>query len=410
MTGYHGPNMQSRAVRFTIVALLLASGIGAAFIVWRTERALQALEVSRRTRELAIERLAPAVGSIASAQEAYVDYGLRDDATLGRVAALIDRVTAQAAALRSSAQSPDSAAHLEEFWVALAALATSAAQSQQRLGAGEPLAAADLLLSTARPHVATISVRLREFREAEFAGFGIARASLVQRSWIAVGSTAVLWLVGLVALARVPSPPTTAVSNTGPPAASAPRLEQQPAAGATVTTATPGASPAPSFELSEAADLCTAISRLADGGALPGILERAARILDARGLIVWMGAGDELFPVAAYGYQESVISRLPSIKRRAENATAAAWRHGELRTVPADSASLGAIVAPMFDASGCVGVLAAEVRNGREADPVAGAITGILASQLALVLAAWPASSAADAAAAASSDRHAAAS
>jgi hypothetical protein len=41
----------------------------------------------------------------------------------------------------------------------------------------------------------------------------------------------------------------------------------------------------------------------------------------------------------------------------------------------------------------CIGVLAAEVRNGREKDAATCAVAAILASQMAGVLTAWPASS-----------------
>ena len=150
------------------------------------------------------------------------------------------------------------------------------------------------------------------------------------------------------------------------------------------------------------ADLCAAIVRLNDATSLPVILERAARILDAHGIVIWMAAGEELFAATAFGYDPAVVGRLPPIPRAAANATATAWRTGELRTVAGDDSSqvgtapsgsgrLGAVVAPMFGPNRCIGVLAAEVRNGRERDAATRAVTAILASQLAGVLAAWPA-------------------
>ncbi|MNC86938.1 hypothetical protein D3C83_26280 [compost metagenome] len=106
-----------------------------------------------------------------------------------------------------------------------------------------------------------------------------------------------------------------------------------------------------------------------------------------------MGAGDELFPAAGCGYDRGIMQRLRPIARAADNATAAAWRTGALRTVPGDAAGPGAIVAPMCAPDGCLGVLAAEVRNGREADAATQAVAAIIAAQLSGVLAAWPAAS-----------------
>ena len=106
-----------------------------------------------------------------------------------------------------------------------------------------------------------------------------------------------------------------------------------------------------------------------------------------------MGAGGELFAVAEHGYENGVLARIRPIARLADNATAAAWRSGELRRVPADASGYGAIVAPLLSPAGCVGVLAAEVGGGRERDEATRAVAVILASQLSGVLAAWPAAS-----------------
>jgi hypothetical protein len=128
------------------------------------------------------------------------------------------------------------------------------------------------------------------------------------------------------------------------------------------------------------------------------MLARAAALLDASGIIVWLGSGDELFAATSHGYHPRVISRLGSIPRDADNATADAWRTGEVRTVAGDVMANGAIVAPMFGPDTCIGVLAAEVRHGREQDEPTRAVTLVVAAQLATVLGAWPAPAAARAA------------
>jgi hypothetical protein len=52
----------------------------------------------------------------------------------------------------------------------------------------------------------------------------------------------------------------------------------------------------------------------------------------------------------------------------------------------------------MYAPDTCIGVLAAEVRNGRESDPATRSVTAMIAAQLATVVAAWPAASTAPAA------------
>ena len=143
-------------------------------------------------------------------------------------------------------------------------------------------------------------------------------------------------------------------------------------------------------DLGAAADVCVAISRITTSNELPDLLAGAARVLDASGLTIWISEGEELFAVAAHGYDARVIARLGSIRKNADNATAVAWRKAEVTVVPGDLMSDGAIVAPMFGPDGCVGVLAAEIRHGRENDVDARAVTAMVAAQLATVVAGWP--------------------
>jgi hypothetical protein len=138
------------------------------------------------------------------------------------------------------------------------------------------------------------------------------------------------------------------------------------------------------------------VARLSDQKSLQTLLEHAADVLGASGVIVWMSAGEELVAAAAHGYEAAVLRRIPSIAQDADNATAVAWRTGQPGTVPEDAGGHGAIVAPIVSANGCIGVFAAEVRGGRERDADTCIVATMLASQLAGVLAGWAAASTAD--------------
>jgi hypothetical protein len=377
--------MQKRAVRFTLVGLLIASGIAAAVFVWSAERRIAAIETERQLVDTTSERLLRAVGSISAAQQAYVDYGQRDEASFARVSELLEHITADNASLRLAAQDAESAAGLAQFDAALVAVREADRQATNNLLAGESLAAADVLFDAARQPVATMDATARAIRSAEAAHFSTERATLAGRSWIAIGAVALVWFVGLALL--TPVAPTAVQSQTDVASA----VVEAPVMSAEPVTPQPIA-----VDLAAAASLCAEISRLTDTGSLPDILRRAAAILDARGIVIWMGAGEELFAASAYGYDPAIVSRLRPIGRASENATAAAWRTGDVRTVAADGASHGAIVAPMSGVAGTVGVMAAEVRHGRESDLASRAVTAIIASQLASVLSAWPAATTAD--------------
>jgi GAF domain-containing protein len=148
-------------------------------------------------------------------------------------------------------------------------------------------------------------------------------------------------------------------------------------------------------DLQAAADVCTSIGQLTRADDLPRLLQQAATVLDASGMVIWMAAGEELFAAAAYGYPPQVIQKLGPINRSAINATAAAWRNGALQAVSGGHDTRGALAAPMLGPDRCVGVLAAEVGFGQESDATRRAIAMMFAAQLAAALAGWPAASAA---------------
>ena len=147
------------------------------------------------------------------------------------------------------------------------------------------------------------------------------------------------------------------------------------------------------MDLAAAADLCVALSRVTSTSSLPGLLTRAAGILDASGIIVWLSAGEELFAVTAHGYKPQVIARLGPIARTADNATAEAWREGRIAVGPSEGDASGAIVAPMFGPDSCIGVLSVELRLRRGADPALQSVASMIAAQLATAVSAWPAAS-----------------
>jgi hypothetical protein len=388
--------MQHRGKRLAILCLILLTGALAGVFIWTTERGVRQLDEQRESKEATIDRLQSSISTIASTQQAYAENRRHDVASFTRVSVLVNRITTDAAGLRAAATSGASNERLEEFWTALSALMAAESRARGQFAGGDEGAAAETMLASAHEHVTRLNSSLRAFREAEVAIYRSARATSTWQSAAVLGISAVLWAAGLVMFAVVPWPRAT---NQVPFVdASAPvyRNDLTPFLGSDAMSAEPAPQTAfapPSIDLAAAARLTTELSTLSDQAQLPGLLGRAADVLDARGVVIWMGAGSELFAAAAHGYDPAVLQRIKPIARSADNATAAAWRTSQLRTVSADSAGHGAIVAPMLGPGGCVGVLAAETRGGREQDEATQSVATIVASQLASVLAAWPAAS-----------------
>lgn len=383
--------MQRRGTRIAILCLLLTAGGSAGFVVWSADRNVHRLDQEHDSKSTTIDALLTSIATIASAQQAYTDYGRRDVASLTRVSLLVDRITTDAAGLRATRQSSVSSDRLEEFWTALSALMSAESRARERLAGGDDLGAAEAILASAREQVNALSSSLRGFRSTELQSYQAARAASALRARVSLGVLVALWAFGLVAFAVSPWQRTAQDDTTVPAAA----VQEPPPAPVVVEAAPVVAETPPSIDLRAAAALSADLSQLTDQNAIPPLLARAANILGARGLIIWMGAGAELFAVAAHGYDEALLARIRPIPRQADNVTAAAWRKGDLLTLPADADGVGAIVAPLLGPEGCAGVLAAEVSGG-EPDEATQAMAMILASQFAGVLAAWPAASTAD--------------
>jgi GAF domain-containing protein len=149
-------------------------------------------------------------------------------------------------------------------------------------------------------------------------------------------------------------------------------------------------------DLKLAADLCVELARVNDTQQIPSLLDRAAQVLDASGIVVWIADPDgrELVPTVAHGYPAAAIARVGAIPTDADNATAAAFRETRVRTVNSDALTGGAIVAPLVTPGGCVGVMAAEVRHERERSEEVRAIAAIVAAQLATLIGVTPAAAA----------------
>lgn len=144
----------------------------------------------------------------------------------------------------------------------------------------------------------------------------------------------------------------------------------------------------PEADLSAAAHLCTELGRVYETREAAPLLQGAARILDAVGLIVWVWdlQRTELRPVLAHGYSDKVLAQLPRVRRDADNATAAAFRSAQTCIVNGSDLASGAVVVPLMTPVGCVGVLAVELPHGSEQRESVRALATIFAAQLATLV------------------------
>jgi hypothetical protein len=367
-----------RSIRITLLTILIAGVVAAGIFLGQLDRRAADLRAADADVSARVARLTDALVDVAAAQHAYITPGQGGEPWFERMAMLVRQLYDDTSALSARLHAAGAHAGVEGLTAGLEALVAADTRVRENLRLGQPLMAADVIFSDSQNTIDTMLGRLRDLRTAEAQALEVEHAALARQRWIVIGAVAVLWVGALGFLLWMPS--GTAAIAGGSTKQDPPCV--RPAAGGELPV-----------DLTAAAALCTDLSRVSSAAALPELLARAAAILDAPGLILWMAAGEELFAVTAHGYAPQVLARVGPISRKADNATAAAWRDGRTVTVPAAADGNGAVVAPLFGPDACIGVLAAEMRAGREADSAAQAVIALIAAQLATVVSAWPAAS-----------------
>jgi transcriptional regulator with XRE-family HTH domain len=121
-------------------------------------------------------------------------------------------------------------------------------------------------------------------------------------------------------------------------------------------------------DLLAAAKVCTELGRVAHASQVEPLLGEAARILDARGVIVWVwdAIAAELRPALVHGYSDRIRAQLPCVKRDADNVTAAAFRLAQPMAINGRPDGSGALAVPLLTPAACAGVLAIELPYGAE--------------------------------------------
>jgi hypothetical protein len=381
--------MKTRILRFLLLAILVVAGTGGVVWTWALAQHVEQLEATGRQSAARIDRLEALLDEVTHDELIYVSSGQADGATLNNTSKRLRQIGYESSWLLGQLLA-GAAPSAGEIANSVASLAKVGASAQKNLRAGLDLMAADLLFTGTTAIRAGMREQLRTLRRAEYSAVADAKSNDLKQAWIALAVVAMLFVWALVRSSRRPMATAPVESRVEPEPDHVPLNEfQRPAD----HTARESVVAAPAVDLREAAALCTAISRLQVETDLEALLVRTARLLGASGIVVWMTAGEEMFPVAWHGYDSRQLSQLGPIGASSMNATAAAWRSGTLQTVSGDSTSRSAIVAPLLGVERCIGVLAIEVTPGQELDVTMQAVITLIAAQLVTVLGAWPAGS-----------------
>ncbi len=392
--------MRSRPAKLTLGAATVILFAAAAFFLFTSEKQIADQRGRVRTFDLRAREATDALADLRVAQQAYVAAGQGIAFWMPKVAATADTAAKAVAALRESAASSTARAALDDAATAITEFGTVDKRARDYLKSGQELMAADVVFTEGGETAATAGRQVEAARLAENQEFDASEAALRRQEAMALAGAGILGALVILGLAlarpaaRAPVAPATVTAT----AAAESRVDRAPAppvdaSELSLRDAAPVAATAPtriiSPLLTATAALCTDFGRVNEFEELRALLTRAAQVMEASGLVVWLGntAGGDLRPVLAHGYSEQTIARMPAVPRAGHNAAAAAYRTGALQIVLSQpGGSTGAIVAPLLSADGCIGALSVEIKGGGETSDSVQALAAIFAAQLAGVL------------------------
>jgi hypothetical protein len=376
---------------FALLAVLVI--VGALTLDFLLSRSIVRDRASSAVIERQIGSLQIALADLRAAQAAYLATGQGPEFSVRQAADLSEQLESGLTQLRDAAPTEEVRSGYQTALTTLSVLVSLDRKARSYVDGNQRFLAADVVFIESQDSSQRLASDLEALRAAEA---GRADVTMARTNWLRFGATTLAMGVVLAVALRVgkPSPLSTAseaamtaqmIRDLPPPVKPATPLSR-PSAQAPPS---PPPTPVATVNLPDAAELCVDLARVMDGRDVPALLERAAHLLDAKGVVVWMvdGAGSILRPTISHGYSEKVLSRLGTLEVDSDNVTSLAFRTVRPQVMPGASPSAtGAVAVPLVTAAGCSGVLAAELRESRPA-PEMLALTRIVAAQFATLIA-----------------------
>ena len=387
--GSTGGGMRSKTARLFIIALILiAFGAVAAFLV-STEKQIQTIAASASAFDVRAREASDALGDVRAAEQAYLVPGQGLPFWMHKVATTVDVARTAATTLRQAAGSGEALSSLMDAEASLAEFETVDRRAREYMNAGQQLMASDVIFTEGAQAASTAAHQIESARVAERQIADAKSADVRRREAVAVSAAAAFATVAMLTLVPLPRREEPVAAVIPPDAAPDEEIEFArvvPVKNVAPPMPVPMGTTAP--VLRAAADLAVAFGKINEAAEMAKLMARTADVLDASGVVVWMGnsVGGDLRPVLVHGYSAHSISKMPRVPRSADNAAAAAYRTGELQVVPSRPGFRGAVVAPILRADGCVGALSAEIESGGEISEGVQAVASIVAAQLGCVL------------------------
>jgi len=360
--------------RSVTVLLLLAVviALGALIQDYRFDRLIEHEREAGSALASDVHDLTTSVVSLQAAQRAYVATGQSPSDWFPRVTRALDDVDTRIAARRAAASEAGANGAYGTAAEALARLRKLDGQIRASIEQHDLLHASDLIFMDSGT---TAQKLIDALKTAEARDQAAIAAGIDRLGWMRSGLTAsgLLFVSGVavffgraVTKQTGKAAPTMAqmIRDLPPPVKTGVSSSSAPVPAAAVQLP-PVMRPA---NLIAAAELCVDLGRVMDVGEVPVLLDRAASVLDARGIVLWAvdSDGSRLHPALCQGYPDNVVRKLRPLQIDADTVTSLAFRSNQPQSMNGASQNDSAAIAvPLMSGSGCVGVLAAELRHSR---------------------------------------------
>jgi hypothetical protein len=377
---------------FALLAVLVI--VGTLTLDFLLSRSIARDRASSASIEREIGSLQVALADFRAAQAAYLATGQGPGTWLSQAGDLSARLESGITQLRDAAPTDEARSGYEAALLTLSVLTGLDRKARSHLDGDQRYLAADVVFVESQESHRRLASELEGLRTAEALR---ADALMAQTNWLRFGVTTLAMGVVLAVALRMGRP--AAVSPASEAALTAQMIRDLPPPvkpstpvarpGASTPPAPPPSAPVATVNLPEAAELCVDLARVIDSRDVPALLERAVRVLDAKGMVVWMvdATGDVLRPTISHGYSDKVLDRLGTLEVDADNVTSLAFRTVRPQVmVGSPPGAAGAVAVPLVTAAGCSGVLAAELRDSKPA-PELLALTRIVGAQFATLIA-----------------------
>jgi hypothetical protein len=360
---------------FIVIALVTLGG------QWRLDVTRAAGRQAAAAIDTNILMASQGLDQLRGAQAGYLSSGQKTQDWFSRGTAAAMQLDGAIASLEATSTSREAKNHYDAAAALLVEIAANDKKARDFIASEQTLVASDVLFQEGLEPARKLAAELVEARSAEIASFEKSATTLAR---IAMGANAATLLVAALCMAYIirtrSTPSNEATSSSASNAFSLESVAQpQP------STLEPFPDPfaASTVDLTGAADLCVDLGRILDARDLQGLMARAGTVLEAKGLVLWVSEanGTILRPSIAHGYPDRVLQRMGTLPADGDNVTSLAFRTCQPQVLRSSFDGHGALAVPLMTATGCVGVLAAEVQGAKPGD-TRFAIARMIAAQL----------------------------